>query len=169
MMKSRLWLLLIILMMVAGSCAKKIVTREEAEREAAFPDMSFESQSPKRRASLEFTQEGFRESEGGMYVRAMKKFEKAIDVDPSNPFAYFHYGVARYGMHEYEQSLRLFDEARDKFGENQKWQSRIYTYQGLNYKSIGNIDKARECFKKAFELDKKNEEARQRLMEIGEK
>ena len=168
---------LIILVVALGSCAKRTPLeqardmreeREKIERESAFPDMSFESQSPKRKASIQLTQEGFRESSGGYYVRAIKKYEQAIDLDPSNPYAYFHFGVARYGMKEYDQSLRMLDEARGKFGDNERWLSKIFTYQGLNYRALGRLDKAKEALTKALELDSRNELARQGLAEMGE-
>ena len=94
------------------------------------------------------------------------KYEKAIDVDPTNPFAYFHYGVARSGVKQYDQSFVMLEEASDKFGENKKWQSQILTYRGLNHKALKEYDKARDCFKDALKLDRNNEKARGALAEV---
>ena len=150
----------------AWGCAPKIYDREDATREEAFPDMSFENSSPRRKASLEITEDGVRESTRGLYLRAMKKYEKAIDIDPTNPYAYFHYGVARQGMKEYDQSMRLLDEAQDKFGTNEYWLSRVHTYKGLNYMNMGKNEEAKESFKKALDLDKNNLKARANLYQL---
>jgi tetratricopeptide (TPR) repeat protein len=158
---------------VIAGCAGKtpmekgVEQREMAEREKAFPDMSFENQNPKRKASLQITQEGFRESNNGYYIKAVKRYEQAIDIDSSNPYAYYYYGVARYGMKEYEQSVRLLDEARTKFGKNELWLSKIFSYKGLNYRAMGRTDLSREAFKKALELDDRNEIALRGMEEIG--
>jgi len=164
----------IILILSFVGCAKQIPTdmreaERKLEREEAFPDLSFESASPKRRASLQYTREGKHESDRGMYLKAMKRYEKAIDIDPTNPYAYYHYGIARYSTREHEQSLRLLDQAREKFGENEKWLSRIYNYRGLNYRAMGMFEEAIESFRQAISLDKKNQEAKENLREtLGE-
>ncbi len=130
--------------------------RDDWEREKAFPDMSWESSSPRRKASLQLTKEGVEDSKRGFQMRAMKKYEKAIDIDPTNPYPYYHYGVARLNAKNYQQSIRLMEEAKHKFSGNYKWLSRIYTFQGLSYKGMGEADRAKQCFKKAVDLDEKN-------------
>lgn len=164
------WFFGFLLIVFALGCAKELPEwKGPPDREKAFPDMSFEDASPRRKASLKLTDEGFRESRGGMYVGAMKKFEQAIDIDPTNPFAYFHYGIARLNNKEYQQSIALLDEASEKFGRNERWLSRIYTYKGLSYKGLKDFESSRECFRKAIELDPKNEDARLNLIGVMDK
>lgn len=161
-----LHLLAVLALSLAWGCATKVYDREDAMREEAFPDMSFESSSPRRQASLEITREGVAESKRGFYLRAMKKYEKAIDIDPTNPYAYFHYGLARQRTKDYGQSMRLLEEAGNKFGSNEHWQSRVYTYRGLNYMNMGRAEEAKESFEKALKLDKKNIKARANLYQL---
>ena len=133
----------IVLTIFAFSCAKQFPEwKGPPDREEAFPDMSFQDSSPRRRASIALTKEGMDFARRGFYTNAMKKYEKAIDVDPTNPFAYFQYGVARYGTKQHDQSFVMLEEAADKFGDNKKWQSQILTYRGLNYKELKEYDKA---------------------------
>jgi len=155
------------IMIFAFACAKQLPDwKGPPDREDAFPDMSFESENPRRKASLGLTKQGMEYARKGFYTNAMKKYEKAIDIDPTNPFPYFHYGVARYGARQYDQSFVMLEEAADKFGENRKWQSQIFTYKGMNFKVLRKYEKARECFKKAITLDRDNDRARDNLASI---
>jgi tetratricopeptide (TPR) repeat protein len=121
--------------------------------------MEWESSSPRRRASMQITREGLNESKKGFYTRAMKKFEKAIDVDPTNPYPYFHYGVAKLNSRDYKQSIRLLSEAKQKFQGDYRWTSKVYTMQAKAYKELGETKNARECYEKALKYDEKNAKA----------
>jgi len=44
--------------------------------------------------------------------------------------------------------------------------SQIYCNMGIAYESLNQLDKARECFKKAVELEPENQQARQHLEKI---
>jgi len=160
-------IIVLLLFIFAIGCASKLPDWQgPPDREDAFPDMSFEDSSPRRKASLELTKEGMNYARRGFYLNAMKKYEKAIDVDPTNPFPYFQYGVARLGVNQHDQSFVMLEEAADKFGENRKWQSQILTYKGLNHKALNEFEKARECFRAAVKLDRNNEKARDGLASV---
>ena len=77
---------LVVLFLVAGlGCASRTSLRPvEPVRLSSIETTA----DPVRRASLRLTLDGLRSDERGRSVRARSQYERAIQIDPTNPWAY---------------------------------------------------------------------------------
>jgi len=62
----------------------------------------------------------------------------------------------------YEEAIKIWGKALKLSPNN----SQIYCNMGIAYESLNQMDKARECFKKAVELEPENQQAKQHLEKI---
>ncbi len=97
---------------------------------------------------------------------AMEEYEKALQLDPDNAMAHFGRGVGRtvappgFGGDLVGAIEDLeFACKKEPFPE-------AYYHLGLAYKKIGEMDKAKEAFKKALELNPEYKDAAKALAEI---
>jgi protein O-GlcNAc transferase len=86
--------------------------------------------------------------------KALKAYQKAIDLDPENPYAwnglvlmFFRLGCLDKAQEAYEQTLALAGD--DKF-----ILALCYGNMGLVYRTQGDLDKALEVYEKALEIYK---------------
>jgi tetratricopeptide (TPR) repeat protein len=128
-------------------------------------------QSGRQTASFKLTEEGRDYLRSGRLDEARSKFEKAISLSSSNPYAYFYLGEVRYLKQEYQKSLPLLERAELFLLRDTVWLSRVHVLRGKNYEALSLFDEAKGQYQQALAEDPNNPEARQgiqRLQSPGE-
>ena len=90
-------------------------------------------------------------------------FQKAISLQPKNPYAYYYLGRARYLLQEYTQALAPLGQAELYLARDAAWRARIYALRGRIYEARIDYAQARTQYEKALGLDPENAEAREGL------
>ncbi len=127
-------------------------------------------QSGLQTASFKLTEEGRDYLRSGRLDEARSKFEKAISLSSSNPYAYFYLGEVRYLKQEYQKSLPLLERAELFLLRDTVWLSRVHVLRGKNYEALSLFDEARGQYQQALAEDPNNPEAQegiQRLQNSG--
>lgn len=114
-------------------------------------------------ASLELTERGRDTLLSGQVDQAISLFQKALSLDPRNPYAYFYLGEARFIRKEYQETLTPLEQARVYFLKDRHWLSRVHTLRGRTFEALLQPDDADVEFRKALDLDRGNSEARDGL------
>jgi tetratricopeptide (TPR) repeat protein len=128
-------------------------------------------QSGRQAASLKLTEEGRDYLRSGRLDEARSKFEKALSLSSSNPYAYFYLGEVRYLRQEYQKSLPLLERAELFLLNDSVWLSRVHVLRGKNYEALSLFDEARGQYQQALAEDSNNLEAKEgilRLQDSGE-
>jgi tetratricopeptide (TPR) repeat protein len=92
--------------------------------------------------------------------------EKAINIDPTNPFAFFMLGRAFSKEERYEAAAAAYSEAATYFKNKPNWLLESYLQMGTVYQKISKKEEASESFKRALELDPENSFAQRRLKRL---
>ena len=94
-----------------------------------------------------------------MGTKAIKDFEKASIIEPSNAEAYVYSGLSFFGRGNYKDAVTQFEKA---FTNDQSYKMRIprqiaaaYNNFGTQLRSEKKYDEAFQMFKKAYELNPK--------------
>lgn len=117
-------------------------------------------------ASLEITERGRRTLEEGKVDQALSLLQKALSLDPRNPYAYYYIGKARYIRKEYTKILTPLDQAQVYFLKERGWLSRVHTLRGQTFEALSRPEEALSEFKKAITMDRSNPEARKGLSRL---
>lgn len=158
----------LILLLGPGGCTLPPVSDEDplhpptgSTREVDF------AKTGQQLASLELTERGRQILSEGKIDQSISLFQKAISLDPRNPYAYYYFGQARFMKKEYEQILTPLDQARIYFLKERGWLSKVHTLRGKTFEALLRPDEARAEFKMAIKLDRRNFEAREGLKRLG--
>ncbi len=92
-------------------------------------------------------------------------FNKAIEMDEQYAPAYYSLAVAYITVGRYDEAIEKAETYLSK-AQDPSEQSMAYNVLGLGYSSKGDYVKARDAYKKALELDPKNEYARTNLTAV---
>jgi tetratricopeptide (TPR) repeat protein len=165
--KIRLYPCLAILLLLGTGClpSQRAVPPEELPLKPLSDDDTGQPASleheGQQAASLQLTQEGREYLRSGRLEEAMSKFQKAISLSISNPYAYYYLGEARYRRQEYHQSLPLLDKAELLFLRDSVWLSRVHALRGKNYEALSRFEEARGQYRQALAEDPNNPEAQE--------
>jgi tetratricopeptide (TPR) repeat protein len=124
------------------------------------------AQTGQQEASLQLTEEGRQLLISGRPDEAASVFQKAISLYPSNPYAYYYLGQARYLKQDYDQSLTPLRQAELYLSGDPAWLARVYALRGQIYEGRSQLDEARGQYQKALSLDFRNLDAREGLDRI---
>ncbi len=162
--------LLLAVLFISGCAALGRGKAHEKElRRAVLEDQSFTVEAvpadapAHRAASLRLAAEGYRALRAGRAEEAEDRLEKALSVDPRNPFCYLYLAEIRFGEGETQQAIILLHQAEVQFQGHPYWLGEVYTREGLYWESLDLWDKARSAYLKALEHNPWNEESKQRL------
>jgi tetratricopeptide (TPR) repeat protein len=147
------------------SCQTLVPPPSEEIEEKFSPTLS-QSLTPEQTVSLRLTQEGEEALLRGSMIEASNTFAKAIDLDPSNGFAYYFLGEINFQKGKYHQSLTFLEKAEGILQKRSHWLSKIYSLMGINYETMIHLKKAQQFFELALIEDKKNIIAREGLSRI---
>ena len=120
-----------------------------------------------RAASMRIVEAGRVELNQLHFERAAAQFSRAIEIDSSNPFAYFYLGLVRQQNQSWSQAADLFLRAADLFAAFPSWRAEALACRGECLEKMGQLESARKVFQKAIETDSSNLRARNGLDRIG--
>ena len=123
-------------------------------------------QSGRQDASAQLTEQGRRQLAAGRIQEAVSLFQKAISLQPKNPYPYYYLGRARYQLGEYSQALAPLGQAELYLARDESWRARIHALRGLIYEARIDYAQARTQYEKALGLDPENAEAREGMDRI---
>ena len=90
-----------------------------------------------RRASLKLVQQGLELLNTGEYKGALAHFERAIDIDATNPYSHYFVGRAHYFLENYRESLSFLEVAEERLTENNQWLAEILALRARNATALG--------------------------------
>lgn len=152
--------------LIVPGCALPPPTPSEDDRlrlPAGSERESAPAKTGQQMASLELTERGRRTLDQGQVDQALSLLQKAISLDPRNPYAYYYLGKARYIKKDYDRILTPLEQARVYFLNERVWLSRVHTLRGQTFEALSRWEEARAEFRKAIEMDRQNPEAREGL------
>ena len=89
------------------------------------------------------------------YEEAIKNYNKSIDLDPNNSYAYNNRGLTKNNLEQYFDAVKDYDKAIELEPNN----SVIYYNRGLAKTHLWQYEEAIEDYNKAIELDHNNSTA----------
>lgn len=95
----------------------------------------------------------------GRFYRAEKYVEKALELDSSQPLAWYNRGLIEYKREHYQNAAKAFRRAVDL----QPDFANAWNMLGLSLFQQGKMEEAELCLLKALELDPGNEYAKKNL------
>ena len=105
--------------------------------------------------------------ENGDYLEAQRFLEKALIIDPKNPYSYFFLGVLMQKKENYEMSLGYFEKGLSLLPHHSFWLAQTHKHLGLGFYKLGNKNKAILHFEKSLKYDPRLTEARNYLEELS--
>jgi len=85
---------------------------------------------------------------------------KALSYKGDNAEAYFQLGYVYNQLKNWDDSIKMYEQALANAGEDNEFRSTTYTNMGVSYFFKLDRGAATECYKKAVELDPNNERAK---------
>lgn len=124
---------------------------------------------PRRAASLRLVEQGRIDLFRSLYERAAQQLSKAIEVDSTNPYAYFYLGVTRFRVSRFEEASELFLRAANLFSDLDAWKAEAMAYRGESFEKSGRFPEAKQAFEEALRIDSSNLRAHDGLSRLQEK
>ncbi len=111
---------------------------------------------------FEHIRNGLREAEQGRLDEAVREFERALELNPSNVKALYNLGVARMNQGELRKALQVFGAALEAEPEN----ADVRNNAGVSLARLGMYDQAAEQFEAIVRLQPESVDARVNLAAI---
>jgi tetratricopeptide (TPR) repeat protein len=100
----------------------------------------------------------------------LETLERAIAVDPSNPYAYYFLAELHLRRNSYDQAIAFADRAALLSARLQgTWLTRSYALQGQALEAAGRMSDARAAYRRALLADRRNQTARLGLDRVDKK
>jgi tetratricopeptide (TPR) repeat protein len=156
------------LALVLVGCAVPTAPPPSEPTKAPLEEMILGAESKARAASMRLVEQGRVELNQLHFERAAGQFGKAVEIDASNPFAYFYLGLTRFQTQRFSQAADFFRRSSDFFEKFPGWQAEAMAYRGECLERMNENDAARKAFHKAADADSNNLRARNGLSRLGE-
>jgi len=102
------------------------------------------------------------------YGAALEQLERAIVIDPSNPYAYYYLAELHLKNRTYDQAIAFADRAANlSDARAPEWASRAYTLQGNAFEAAGRFADARSAYARAVQAAPGNLAAQVGLARVG--
>jgi TolA-binding protein len=102
------------------------------------------------------------------YGAALEQFERAIAIDPGNPYAYYYLAELHFLHRTYDQAIAFADRAASLSDAGAPdWASRAYTLQGNAFEAVGRFADARGAYARAIQAAPGNLAAQVGLARVG--
>jgi tetratricopeptide (TPR) repeat protein len=99
---------------------------------------------------------------------ALEALERAIAVDPANPYAYYFLAELHFRHRTYDQAIAFADRAATlSEAGTPEWSSRAYTLQGNAFEAAGRFADARGAYGRALAAAPSNLAAQVGLARVG--
>jgi tetratricopeptide (TPR) repeat protein len=119
---------------------------------AGDADKKKQPQSKKARKAKKFMRRGYEHYKNKRYKKAVAEYNKALQIDPGNPRAYFWRARCRLSIGRYDKAIADFNKAV-KFDPNY---SKAYDNLGWLYMKRGEFDKSIGFLNKSIKLKPDN-------------
>jgi tetratricopeptide (TPR) repeat protein len=124
--------------------------------------------APNVAAATHLVDTGRTQMTAGDYGAALEQFERAIAIDPANPYAYYYLAELHLMNHTYDQAIAFADRAATlSEARAPAWASRAYTLQGNAFEAAGRFADAREAYTRAIQAAPNNLAAQVGLARVG--
>jgi len=169
------FLLLFMAGVLAAGCAATAarVDPEENLREPLLADALFHVQNvlpefpPQRAASFRVAAEGYLAWKQGRVQEAEERLERALTLDPRNPFGYFYLAEIRFGEGAFPQALIFLNQAEVLFQGHPYWLSEVYESKGRCHEQLRGTEEAARAYTRALEYNPWNETSMEGLARVG--
>ena len=133
---------LLVLLLATGCVARLPPAAGDALRVSSWVGEG----DPQRRASTRMVVEGLEASARGRQALAIASFERALQVDPSNPLAYL--ALARHAAFEGdpERALAFLDKAEASFGRSAEGMLATPHLRGVRGVALSALGRRRESY-----------------------
>jgi tetratricopeptide (TPR) repeat protein len=164
---SRLFLLVLLIPGCAAVGRESV--RESDLRQAVLTDQDFTVEAipaaapAHRAASFRLAAEAFRALQEGRLEAAEDGLEKALSLDPRNPFCYLYLAEIRHREGDARQAIVLLNQGKVMFQGHPYWLGEVYAREGRCWEALDDEGRAREAYAKALEQNPWNEDARKRI------
>jgi tetratricopeptide (TPR) repeat protein len=101
--------------------------------------------------------------EGG----ALELLERAIAIDPNNPYAYYFLAEVHLHTRTYDQAIAFAERAASLSGRSADWTSRAWALQGNAFEAAGRFGDARQAYLRAVRAAPGNLAAAVGLVRVG--
>jgi tetratricopeptide (TPR) repeat protein len=99
---------------------------------------------------------------------ALEQLERAIAIDPGNPYAYYYLAELHLMHRTYDQAIEFADRAATLSNPRAPvWASRAYTLQGNAFEAVGRFADARDAYARAVQAAPGNLAAQVGLARVG--
>lgn len=118
-------------------------------------------QNPARAASMRIAEQARAELLDGHPERASRDLQRAVEIDPSDPYAYFYLGRVYLTEKNYPQAMTFLKRAEIGFGSgSQPWLSETLAFEGLTYEESGRDTAAAAAYQQSLQINPGNLMAR---------
>jgi Flp pilus assembly protein TadD len=125
---------------------------------------------PQVAAATRLANEGRTLLTAGKDDAALESLERAISVDPTNPYAYYFLAELHFRNDSYDQAIAFADRAALLSAHlDGTWLTRSYALQGQALEAAGRVSDAREAYRRALLADRRNQTARTGLDRVDKK
>lgn len=122
--------------------------------------------APHRVASLRLAERGARELAAGQDEAASRTLDRAVALDPGNPYAFYLIGLLRHRQGAFGQSLAVLRKAEILLGADRAWLAETYLLMALDQEALARPREALRLYEAALELEPDQPLARGRAAEL---
>ncbi len=131
-----------------------------------LPLPSTDGLPPHRVASLRLAERGARELAAGEDEAAGRTLDRAVALDPGNPYAFYLIGLLRHRQGAFDQSLAVLRKAEILLRADRPWLAETYLLMGLNQEALARPREALRLYEAVLQLDPDQRLARGRAAEL---
>ena len=129
--------------------------------DSSIQDAIDKEQNPARAASMRIAEQARTELLDGHPEQASRGLQRAVEIDPSDPYAYFYLGRVYITEKNYPQAMTFLKRAEIGFGNgNPLWLSETLAFEGLAYEESGRDTAAAAAYQQALQVNSGNLMAR---------
>lgn len=125
-----------------------------------------EGQAPHRAAALRLVDRAARDLVEGRDEEASRELDRAVRVDPSNPYAFFLIALHRHRQGAFAQSLAFARKAEILLRGDARWLAETYLLMALNQEALARPREALRLYEAALDLYPDGALARGRAAEL---
>ncbi|HEX7127612.1 MAG TPA: tetratricopeptide repeat protein [Thermodesulfobacteriota bacterium] len=125
-----------------------------------------EGQPPHRAASLRIVERAAHDLAAGRDDAAARQLDRAIRLDPSNPYAFYLIALHRHRQGVFDQSLAFARKAEILLRDDPSWLAETYLLMALNQEALGRPREALRLYEAALAIEPDRGLARGRVAEL---
>lgn len=124
--------------------------------------------APNVAAAFRLIDDGRQKMNQHSYDNALDRLERAVAIDPTNPYGYYYLAQVHYQRKHYDQAIAFANRAAGLSARADRvFVGRIYALQGAVFEEVGRYPDARKAYEKAVRSDPNNLAARVGVARLG--